>query len=154
MASKVIESLEALSALQGKVLGVSDWIEVSQLRIGGFAEVTGDEQWIHVDPERAGRESPYRTTIAHGFLTLSLISLMRTQAVNWEACFGRLINYGLNRVRFPAPVPAGAKIRGRFRLMEVSDITGGVQLVLEVTIEREGGEKPCLVAEWILRGYR
>ncbi len=143
-----------LEAIQGQEIGVSDWIEVSQERIDQFADVSHDHQWIHLDRERAERESPYGTTIAHGFLTLSLLSALFRDAVTLEGGFQRMINYGLNRVRFPAPAPSGCRIRGRFTLVEFREIPDGVEMIWKGTIEREGGGKPCAVAEWVLRGYR
>jgi len=136
----------------GAKLALSDWLEVTQERINLFAEATGDHQWIHTDPSRAARESPFKETIAHGFLTLSLLSeLMKLAMSVGGVRMG--INYGLNRVRFVRPVPAGARIRGRFVLAGVEPIDGGVQAVWKVTVEREGSEKPCCVAEWLVRYY-
>jgi len=147
-----IENISALSGLMGQEVAVSDWLEVSQERINQFAEATEDRQWIHIDPERAKRESPFRETIAHGFLTLSLLSELGKRAMSVGGV--RMgINYGLNRVRFVSPVPAGARIRGRFVLGEVEEIKGGVQAIWKVTVERDGGEKPCCVAEWLVRYY-
>jgi len=149
-----IESMEQLTALAGHELGVSEGIEVTQERSNGFADLTNDHQWIHVDPERAAKESPYGTTVAHGFLTLSLISSLSKHVLSLGGEFQRLINYGLNKVRFPAPVPAGARIRGRFQLDSVREFAGGIQIVWRVTIENESGGKPCMVAEWVTRAYR
>jgi acyl dehydratase len=154
MAARIIESIEELQALQGEELGVSDWFEVTQERINQFADLTHDRQWIHVDPERAARESPYKATVAHGFFSLSLISMLSKQVMVLRGDFQRLINYGLNQVRFPAPVSAGARIRGRFRLDSVREFAGGIQIVWRVAIESEGGVKPCVVAEWVTRAYR
>ena len=147
-----IENIVALSGFIGNEVAVSDWLEVGQERINQFAAATEDRQWIHVDPERAKHESPFRETIAHGFLTLSLLSELgkRAMAVGGVRMG---INYGLNRVRFVSPVPAGARIRGRFVLAAVEEIKGGVQAIWNVTVEREGGEKPCCVAEWLMRYY-
>ena len=153
MARTVNATLEGLRAIQGQEVGVSDWIEMSQERIDQFADVTGDHQWIHLDRERTESESPYGTTIAHGFLTLSLLSTLFRDAVTVEGGFQRMINYGLNRVRFPAPAPAGCRIRGRFRLAEFRGLPNGMEMVWKSTIEREGGGKPCAVAEWVVRGY-
>ena len=147
-----IESVAKLGELVGQEVGVSEWVEVSQERISRFAETTGDRQWIHIDPERAARESPFKTTIAHGFLTLSLLSEMgRTAVAVGGVRMG--INYGLNRVRFVSPVPAGSRVRGRFTLAEAEEIEGGVQVTWKVTVEREGGEKPCCVAQWLVRYF-
>jgi len=147
-----IENIGKLKDLIGQEVAVSDWIEVSQARIDQFAEATGDNQWIHVDAERARRESPFKQTIAHGFLTVSLLSELGKSAM--EIGGVRMgINYGLNRVRFVAPVFADSKIRGRFTLAELEEINGGVQATWGVTVERENGEKPCCVAEWLVRYY-
>lgn len=146
------ESLTQLRALAGEEVVVSDWLEVTQQRIDGFAEATGDHQWIHVDVARACRESPFGAPIAHGFLTLSLLSKFLNESVDFGP--SRMgVNYGLNRVRFTDPVPVGSRIRARFSLARVEDLPGGVQLVWEVTVEREGAAKPCLVAEWLTRRY-
>ncbi|HVG33464.1 MAG TPA: MaoC family dehydratase [Pyrinomonadaceae bacterium] len=148
-----IENIAQLGERVGQEVATSDWLEVAQERINEFAEATEDRQWIHVDPERAARESPFKQTIAHGFLTLSLLSELMKLAIS----VGGLkmgLNYGLNRVRFVAPVPAGSRIRGRFTLAELEEIKGGVQATWNVTVEREGGgDKPCCVAEWLVRYY-
>jgi acyl dehydratase len=147
-----IESVAGLGELVGREVGVSEWLEVSQERIEQFAEATEDRQWIHTDPERAARESPFKTTIAHGFLTLSLLSeLGRTAVAVRGVRMG--INYGLNRVRFVSPVPAGSRVRGRFTLVEAEEIEGGMQATWKVTVEREGGERPCCVAQWLVRYF-
>lgn len=150
---RVIEGIDELQSLAGQEIGVSDWIEVTQRMIDSFAETTGDRQWIHTDPERAARESPYGRTIAHGFLTLSLLSRLKSQAVSVRG-IKMAINYGLNRVRFPSPVRSGARIRGRFTLQSVEPIEGGVQTVVAGTVEIEGERKPAVAAEWVLRYYR
>src|SRR5215468_9720009 len=137
----------------GQEIGVSDWFEVGQDRINQFADATGDHQWIHLDVDRAKAESPYGATIAHGFLTLSLLSHLMAQTVRIKLPIKMGINYGLNKVRFPAPVPAGAKVRARATLLSLEEIPGGQQLAWGVTIEREGGDKPCCVAEWLVRHY-
>jgi acyl dehydratase len=136
----------------GKELAVSDWLEVSQQRIDEFANATGDRQWIHVDAARAAVESPFKTTIAHGFLTLSLVSELMRKAVQFSG-LRMAINYGVNRVRFVSPVPSGSRVRGRFTPAEVEDITGGIQVTWQVTVERDGGDRPSCVAEWIVRYY-
>ena len=147
-----IENIAALASLSGKDVAISDWLEVSQERIDQFAEASEDRQWIHLDRERAARESPFKTTIAHGFLTLSLLSALARLAISVGGV--RMgINYGLNRVRFVSPVPAGARIRGRFTLATFEEIKGGVQTTWNVTVEREGSDKPCCVAEWLVRYY-
>ncbi len=147
-----IESVAGLSEHVGREVAVSDWLDVSQERINQFAEATEDRQWIHTDPERAARESPFKGTIAHGFLTLSLLSELMKGAMSVGGV--RMgINYGLNRVRFVSPVPAGARIRGRFTLSALEEIQGGKQATWGVTVEREGGDRPCCVAEWLVRYY-
>jgi acyl dehydratase len=147
-----IESVAKLGEFVGREVAVSDWLEVSQARIDQFAEATGDRQWIHTDPGRAARESPFGGTIAHGFLTLSLLSeLGRTAMTVKGVRMG--INYGLNRVRFVSPVPAGSRVRGRFTLAALEEIEGGAQAAWGVTVEREGGGKPCCAAEWLVRYY-
>jgi len=147
-----IESIAALREHVGREVAISDWLAVSQERINQFAESTEDRQWIHVDPERAARESPFKETIAHGFLTLSLLSELGKRAMSVGGV--RMgINYGLNRVRFVSPVPAGSRIHGRFTLTTVEEIKGGAQATWNVTVEREGSEKPCCVAEWLVRYY-
>jgi acyl dehydratase len=149
----VIVDIAELKKLTGQEVGVSGWFEMSQDRIRQFADTTGDHQWIHVDPDRARAESPYGATIAHGFLTLSLISQMMAQAVQIdERKIG--INYGFNRVRFPAPVRAGTRVRGRFTLQAMQEIEGGAQFTWAVTVEAEGTPKPVVVAEWLTRHYR
>jgi acyl dehydratase len=139
-------------ATPGAEFGPSSWVEVTQERIDAFAEATGDHQWIHVDRERAAA-GPFGTTIAHGYLTLSLIP-----AMSWEVMprpeGGMGINYGLNRVRFPAPLPSGSRVRGTFRVDSVDEFDGGTQSTMTATIEREGGDKPVCVAEVVFRTYR
>ena len=147
-----IESVGKLGELVGREVAVSEWVEVSQGRIDAFAEATEDRQWIHTDPERAARESPFKGTIAHGFLTLSLLSeLMRLAVSVGGVRMG--INYGLNRVRFVSPVPAGARIRGRFTALAVVARENSVDVTWSVSVEREHGDKPCCVVEWIARYY-
>ena len=148
-----IESSQQLRELIGREAVVSDWLEVTQERIDRFAGATEDRQWIHVDPERAARESPFQSTIAHGFLTLSLLSHLLDQSLSFT-CARMGVNYGLNRVRFTSPVPVGAKVRGRFTLQAVETIPdNGVQMTWSVVVERQGGDKPCLIAEWLTRRY-
>jgi acyl dehydratase len=150
--SFAVPTPQGLGEFIGRELAVSEWLEVTQERIQQFAEASGDRQWIHTDEERARRESPYGATVAHGFLTLSLISQMMEQAVRVQGV--RLaVNYGLNRVRFPAPVRAGSKIRARFNLQSLQEVAGGVEAVYGVTVEVEGEQKPCCVAEWMVRYY-
>jgi acyl dehydratase len=147
-----ITDVRALRDRIGEEIAVGDWFEVSQARIDQFAEATGDTQWIHVDPARAAAESPFKTTIAHGFLTLSLLSSLIRDAMTFHG-LRMAINYGMNRMRFVAPVPAGSRIRARFMLVSVEDASGSVQVTWQVTIDREHSEKPCCVAEWIVRYY-
>jgi len=144
--------VRTLRELVGRELATSNWFPVTQEIIDRFAEATGDHQWIHVDPVRAARESPFKTTIAHGFLTLSVVSSLLRDAVK-PTGLRMAINYGLNRVRFVSPVPSGSQIRGRFVLKAVEETGGAVQANWEVTVEREGGEKPACVAEWLVRYY-
>lgn len=147
-----IESLDELKTRVGQEVAASDWFEVTQGRINLFAEATEDRLWLHTDPARAARESPFGGAIAHGFLTLSLLSELMKRAVSVGGV-GVGINYGLNRVRFVRPVPAGARIRGRFTLAALEEIEGGAQAAWSVTVEREGGDRPCCVAEWLVRYY-
>ena len=152
MARVVFGNLEELAAKVGQEVVVSDWIEVTQERIDQFADATGDYQWIHVDVERASRESPFRTTIAHGFLTLSLLSHFLNNSLEFgNSKMG--VNYGCNRLRFTAPVKAGSRLRARFKLKEFQRVEGGVQMIWDVAMECEGQEKPVLVAEWVGRRY-
>jgi acyl dehydratase len=136
----------------GQEIAVSDWLEVTQARIDRFADATGDHQWIHVDPARAAAELPSRTTIAHGFLTLSLLSTLIRESITFTG-LRMAINYGLNRVRFVSPVPSGSRIRALITLRSVDPVSGGYQVTWQVTVEREGGDKPAGVAEWIVRYY-
>ena len=136
----------------GQEIAVGDWLEMTQDRINQFADATGDRQWIHVDPARAAAESPFKTTIAHGFLSLSLVSVMLRSAITITGV-RMAINYGLNRVRFATPVPAGSKVRGRFTLAAVEEIGGSTQATWAITVEREGEQKPACVAEWLVRYY-
>lgn len=150
---RVIRGLEELRELVGHELGTSPWFEVTQERITEFAECTDDRQWIHCDAERAARESPFGTTIAHGFLTLSLCTHLAASAFQIEGV--RMgINLGVNRVRFPSPVPSGSRMRMRAVLIDLKDIGGdGVQAVYKNTFEVEGAGKPCCVAETVVRLY-
>ncbi len=142
-------SVEELEGRVGAEIAVSPWFPLEQDRIERFARATEDRQWIHVDPERA-RSGPFGGTIAHGFLTLSLLPRMLADAL--EIVGGKMsINYGLNRIRFTSPVPSGARLRAHFVLAKLERIEGGVQLLWNVTVEREGADRPCLVAEWLVR---
>jgi acyl dehydratase len=141
-----------LAGLQGQELGSSDWYEVTQEAVNLFADATGDHQWIHVDVERAKKESPFGGPIAHGYLTLSLLVPLLAQVLTVsDAVMG--VNYGLNKVRFPSPVPVGSKVRATASLKEVIEFAGGLQYSLTVTVEREGGDKPVCVAEPVYRVY-
>lgn len=152
MTQRRFEYLADLAALVGQEIGLSDWITVDQARIQRFADATDDQQWIHTDPERAAA-GPFGTTIAHGFLTLSLLPIFFDSG--FKVADTRMgINYGLNKVRFPAPVPVGSRLRARFLLLSFEAIEGGAQLAVEVTVESEGGEKPVCVAESLTRRYR
>jgi acyl dehydratase len=149
---RTFEKLEDLTPQVGQEIGVSEWIAVDQPRIQAFADATEDQQWIHTDPRRAA-DGPFGTTIAHGFLTLSLLPRFYETAFRvGEVRMG--INYGLDRVRFPAPVPAGSRLRGRFVLKRLEAIEGGVQMMVEVTVESEAGGKPVCIAESLTRQYR
>jgi acyl dehydratase len=142
----------AVTALEpGAEFGPSSWIDVPQSRIDAFAEATGDHQWIHVDPERAAA-GPFGTTIGHGYLTLSLLPVMSYEVVPRQEG-GMAVNYGLNRVRFPAPVPSGSRVRGTFSVVAVDEFDGGFQATMNATVEREGGDKPVCVAELVFRYY-
>ena len=146
-----LTGLDEVRARVGEELGVSRWHEITQEDVDRFADVTGDHQWIHVDVERA-RESPFGGTIAHGYFTLSLAPMLSSELFSLEG-FAFALNYGLNRVRFPAPVPVGQRVRMRARLLAVDEIPGGAQIATELTFEREGGEKPVCVAETVARVY-
>jgi len=150
MPAAVSATLDDLRQSVGREIARSHWFPVTQEHIAGFAEATGDRQWIHVDTERAQRESPYGATIAHGFLTLSLLSRLLSEAVQIRGV-SMAVNYGLNRVRFPAPVIAGSNIRARFTPASVKDVEGGVEVIFWALIEGEQTEKPVCVAEWVIR---
>lgn len=154
MSQRMIKSIEELKTLIGQEVAASDWLEVTQSRINDFAGATEDHQWIHIDVDRAKSDSPFHSTIAHGFLTLSLLPHLAAQAFRVEGDFKMGINYGLNRLRFVSPVPAGSRVRARFTLQQVEDVAGGAQLTWSVTCEIEGGAKPALVAEWLVRYYQ
>ena len=150
------EVLERLQSQVGQETHVSDWVTVTQERINAFADATGDHQWIHVDPERAARESPFKATIAHGYLTLSLYPMLRGLVAADRPVFPgvrQVINYGLDRLRFPSPVVAGSRIRGHCVLQKVEPVTGGLQVTEQFTVEVEGQPKPGCVAEAIMRLY-
>ncbi|MFJ3657218.1 MaoC family dehydratase [Streptomyces nigra] len=148
---RIFTGADDLKAAVGEQLGYTDWLEVDQKRIDTFAEATGDHQWIHVDPERAA-SGPFGTTIAHGYLTLSLLPLFGPQLIAVEGVkMG--VNYGTNKVRFPAPVPVGSRLRATAVITGVTDVPGGVQVCVAFTVEREGGDKPVCVAESVSRYY-
>ena len=147
----IVNGIAELKAKAGQHLGHSEWLEVTQDRINTFADATNDHQWIHTDPQRAGA-GPYGTTIAHGYLTLSLLIPLWSEVLEVRGVTMK-INYGLNKVRFPAPVPAGSKIRLGATLAAVNDIPGGAEAVVDAVIEREGGDKPVCVAQGIYRFY-
>lgn len=150
------EKVQGLKRLEGQEVHVGPWFEVTQDRIRRFAEATLDSQWIHVDPERAARESPFGTTIAHGYLTLSLTTYLTgvlDPSTNPFPDAKVVINYGLNKVRFPAPVKVGSRIRARTTLVSVTEVKGGVEVVRQVTVEVEGSDKPGCVAETVTRYY-
>jgi len=146
---RVINGLDELRSLTGQEIGVSDWTPVTQDMINRFADVTGDHQWIHVDVERARRETPFGSTIAHGFLTVSLLAELSRQTIEVRGDFKMRINYGFNKLRFVSPVPAGSRIRAHFTPQKVTDN----EVTWLVTVELEGRDKPALVAEWIGRYY-
>lgn len=152
MPPTLIQNSRDLQSFIGREIGVSEWHAVPQEQIRQFAEATGDHQWIHLDRERAQRESPFGATIAHGFLTLSLLSSMLKEALQIRGV--RLaVNYGLNRVRFPAAVRVDSKIRARFSVLSVKELADSLEAVFTATVECDGLDKPCCVAEWILRYY-
>lgn len=144
--------IEDARARLGQEIGVSDWMLIDQERVNAFAEVTGDRQWIHVDVERANRESPFGGPIAHGYLTVSLLAKFAQECIAVDG-IKLAVNYGLNRVRFAAPVKVGSRVRARFVLVGVDDIAGGAQMLWQATVEIEGGPKPACVAEMVTRWY-
>jgi acyl dehydratase len=146
-----LTGLDQLKAHEGQEVGVSEWHEVTQEAINEFAEVTGDHNWIHVDVERA-KETPFGGTIAHGYYTLSLAPKLTDEVLKMDG-FAFAVNYGLNKVRFPAPVLVDSKVRMRAKLAELEEIPGGAQMIMELTFEREGGEKPVCVAQTVVRVY-
>lgn len=148
----IIEGLDELRAAAGAHLGYSDWLEIDQDRVNRFADATGDHQWIHVDVERAMRESPFGGPIAHGYLTLSLSNLLLPQIVEVHG-ISMGVNYGVDKVRFPAPVPVGSRVRAGAELLEVTEVTGGVQTKMLITIEVESQEKPGCIIEALSRFY-
>ncbi|HSK43845.1 MAG TPA: MaoC family dehydratase [Candidatus Binatia bacterium] len=155
MPKRTLDSPEALKDLVGQEIAVTGWFAVTQERIQQFADATLDHQWIHVDVERARRESPFKAPIAHGFLTLSLLPHFMHEALEIKHGVRLGVNYGLNRVRFVSPVRAGSNLRARIVLQSLKDVPpGGMEAVFNAAVEVEGGEKPCCVAEWVVRYYR
>jgi acyl dehydratase len=144
---RVFDSLQELAQAQGELLGVSDWHEITQDQIDLFADATGDHQWIHVDPQRA-EHGPFGTTIAHGFLTLSLVPKLAWEVYSVQN-LAMGVNYGCNKVRFPAPVPVGSRVRGEVELVSVTQVSSGTQVTTRVTVAIEGSEKPACVAETV-----
>jgi acyl dehydratase len=149
----VVETVLSLKDFVGREIAVTDWLMMTQDRIERFAEATEDRQWIHVDGERAGKESPYGTTIAHGFLTLSLVSHFMKEVIQIRSGVRMAVNYGLNRVRFPFPVRAGSKIRARIGLLSLKQLSDALEATFSVAMEIENSDKPCCVAEWVVRYY-
>jgi len=148
-----LESVDAVRASIGVEAGVGEWLTITQERINAFADLSEDWQWIHVDVERAQRESPFHTTIAHGFLTVALLTKLVQEAVDIRIPCKLLINYGFNKVRFPSPVPAGSKIRAHVTPNAVSEVAGGLEIAWGIVVEIEGQGKPAVAAEWLLRLY-
>jgi acyl dehydratase len=153
MPPRIIAGVDELRRLVGQEVAVGDWFTVTQDQIDAFADVTHDRQWIHTDPERAARESPFGATVAHGFLTLSLLSHLHSQAVRIGGDVRMSLNYGLNRVRFTSAVRAGSRIRAHGVLKEVLEIPDGIRLIWDMTVEIEDSPKPALVAEWLTQLY-
>jgi acyl dehydratase len=149
----VVETPQSLKDLVGREIATTEWIAVTQERIQQFADVTEDRQWIHVDLERAERESPYRSTIAHGFLTLSLLSRFMKEAIEIRSGIRMSVNYGLNRVRFPSPVRAGSKVRAHFTLRSLKELPDALEAIFDATVRAQDSDKPCCVAEWVVRYY-
>ena len=149
---RIIQNLDALPAWIGREVACSDWMEVDQERIQRFADATGDQQWIHTDPQRAQHESPFKSTIAHGYLTLSLLPHLLGNCLRIDGV-GVSLNYGLDRVRFPAPLPVGRRVRARLALEKLETVAGGVQAHWAATVELEHSEKPACVAQMLVRYY-
>jgi acyl dehydratase len=152
MAQTTVDGVEGVQGLVGQHLGYSDWVTITQEQVNQFADATGDHQWIHVDPERATRESPFGGPIAHGYLTLSLIPSLLPEIVEIDG-FRMGVNYGTEKVRFPSPVPVGSRVRAGATLDSATPFDGGVQLVMTVTVEVEGASKPSMVATTVSRRY-
>jgi len=155
MPKHIFESIEDLKQHVGKEVGVSDWFAMTQDRVQQFADTTLDHNWIHIDVDRSRRESPFKETIAHGFLTLSMLAYFMGEAIGIKSGLRMGINYGLNKVRWVSPVRVGSKIRARFSLAGLKEVDGnGVEALYNATVESEGGTKPACVAEWLVRYYR
>jgi acyl dehydratase len=152
MAQTTVDGIEGVQGLVGQHLGYSDWVEITQERVNLFADATGDHQWIHVDPERATKESPFGGPIAHGYLTLSLLPMLMPQIVEITG-FRMGVNYGTDKVRFPSPVPVGSRVRAGATLDSVTPFDGGITMVVTVAVETEGGSKPAMVATTVSRRY-
>ena len=152
MARTTVDGIEGVRALAGQHLGTSEWLEITQERVDQFADATGDHQWIHVDPERAAKESPFGGPIAHGYLTLSLLPMLVPQIVEITG-FRMGVNYGTDKVRFPSPVPVGSRVRAGATLDSAEPIDGGIAMAVTVTVEVEGGSKPAMVATSLSRRY-
>ncbi len=152
MAATTVEGVEGVQGLVGQHMGYSDWVQITQEQVNLFAEATGDHQWIHVDPERAKRESPFGGPIAHGYLTLSLIPSLLPEIVEIEG-FRMGVNYGTEKVRFPSPVPVGSRVRAGATLASATPFDGGISMNMEVMVEVEGGSKPAMVATVVYRRY-
>ncbi|MCA9428330.1 MAG: MaoC family dehydratase [Candidatus Omnitrophica bacterium] len=153
MPPRIIKDLQELETLVGQEVATSDWIEITQERVNQFAEATGDFQWIHLDPDRCAKESPFKVPIAHGYLTMSLIPMLGDLAHQFEQEFKLVVNYGLDKLRFPAPVPVGSRIRVKESVKSMTNLKGNFKVVWDLAIEIEGGEKPACVAETIVLYY-
>jgi acyl dehydratase len=145
-------TFEEIESAAGEEIGTTDWVEITQERVNQFADATGDHQWIHVDPERAAKESPFGGPIAHGYLTLSLLPMLASQIVEITG-FRLTVNYGTEKVRFPAPVPVGGRVRGSAVLDAAEPIEGGLHILITLTVQIEGGSKPAMVATSVTRRY-
>ena len=152
MAQTTVEGVEGVQSLVGQHLGYSDWLTITQEQVNAFADATGDHQWIHVDPERAAKESPFGGPIAHGYLTISLLPALIPQIVDIRG-FRMGVNYGTEKVRFPSPVPVGSRVRAGATLASATPFEGGIAMNLDVTVEVEGASKPSMVATVVYRRY-
>jgi acyl dehydratase len=154
MSPKILDSPDSLKDLIGQEIAITSWFNVTQERIHQFADATLDHQWIHVDVERARRESPFKEPVAHGFLTLSLLPHFMQEVLQIKRGVRLGVNYGLNRVRFVSPVIAGSNVRARIALQSIKEVPDGLEAVFNATLEVEGGARPCCVAEWVVRYYQ